>query len=191
MEEAERQRLEACASEMVKAIETGFPTDVEGIDKLKKRVGAELEFLQGLRGAFDDSSSSSSSSSSQDGDLCQLQQHETEAKNEGKKNEEEQRRTQRRQLAAAKLASTNLPHLQQIVAYVQDHRDAVTAVFHKVRVRSRNGVLGGVVDIVADGGRSWFKVTARKAIALQLIWEGRASFKKKSIVDQIMVAKMW
>ena len=48
-----------------------------------------------------------------------------------------------------------------------------------------------VVDIVANNGATWIKVTARNARGLLASWEGDSSFGKKSIVsvcDELLLA---
>lgn len=70
------------------------------------------------------------------------------------------------------IKSTNLSFLEAVLLTAEDESD-VTAVFKPVCFMGRNATeLNCIVDIVANNGCCWIKVTARNAFALHNIWQG-------------------
>ena len=70
------------------------------------------------------------------------------------------------------LKSTNLSHLDALL-HTAETFDHVTAVLRPVHYETEEGYdISLLVDVVGHKGRSWVKVTARKAEALHRIWEG-------------------
>lgn len=70
------------------------------------------------------------------------------------------------------IKSTNLAFLEAVLLTVESESD-VTAVFKPVYFMGHNSTeLNCIVDIVANSGCCWIKVTARNASALHRIWQG-------------------
>ena len=73
------------------------------------------------------------------------------------------------------LRSTNLSHLDALL-YTAESFGHVTALLHPVHYETDDGYSSSlIVDVVGHEGRSWVKVTARKAEALHRIWEGQSN----------------
>jgi len=71
--------------------------------------------------------------------------------------------------------STNLSFLEAVVLTVENEAD-VTAVFKPFFSLGYNSTeFNCIVDIVANHGLCWIKVTARNASALHRIWQGTQS----------------
>ena len=73
---------------------------------------------------------------------------------------------------AAHLQSSNLSHFAAIV-HAATHLPGVIRVMRPFTSPDRQHNL--LVDVVADQGRSWVKVVARKGQALHLVWAGECS----------------
>ncbi|XP_071496574.1 UPF0415 protein C7orf25 homolog [Diadema antillarum] len=83
------------------------------------------------------------------------------------------------------LKSTNLSHLDALL-YTAESFGHVTALLKPVSLETDEGYCTNViVDIVGHKGRSWVKVTARKAEALHRIWEGEGEYGEHDIVQQV------
>lgn len=68
--------------------------------------------------------------------------------------------------------STNLSFLEAVLLTVENEAD-VTAVFKPFFSLGHNSAeFNCIVDIVANHGLCWIKVTARNASALHRIWQG-------------------
>ncbi|XP_038061757.1 UPF0415 protein C7orf25 homolog [Patiria miniata] len=82
------------------------------------------------------------------------------------------------------LKSTNLTHLEGVLHSAESFGH-VLSVLHPFHYEGENGAESTViVDVVANGGTSWVKVTARKAKALHRIWEGDGEYGEHDIVEQ-------
>ncbi|CAH3013890.1 unnamed protein product [Porites evermanni] len=79
------------------------------------------------------------------------------------------------------MKSTNLLFLEAVLATAEEEKD-VCAVFKPFWDITRE--LSYVVDVVADNGYYWIKVTARNASALHRTWQGHGDFGDKDIVHQ-------
>ena len=80
------------------------------------------------------------------------------------------------------MKSTNLLFLEALLATAEQGKD-VCAVFKPFWDITRE--LSYVVDVVADNGHYWIKVTARNASALHRTWQGNnlhILFKYKSYI---------
>eukprot|EP00057_Strongylocentrotus_purpuratus_P027051 XP_011681525.1 PREDICTED: UPF0415 protein C7orf25 homolog [Strongylocentrotus purpuratus] len=83
------------------------------------------------------------------------------------------------------LKSTNLSHLDALL-HTAETFDHVTAVLRPVHYETEEGYdISLLVDVVGHKGRSWVKVTARKAEALHRIWEGEGEYGEQNIVQQV------
>ena len=71
---------------------------------------------------------------------------------------------------AAHLQSSNLSHFAAVV-HAATCLPGVTRVLRSFTAPDRQHNL--LVDVVADQGRSWVKVVARKGQALHLVWAGK------------------
>ena len=68
--------------------------------------------------------------------------------------------------------STNLSFLEAVLVTAEHEKD-VTALFKPFCFMDHSSTeFNCVVDIVADGGCCWIKVTARNASALHRTWQG-------------------
>ncbi|XP_070183199.1 uncharacterized protein, partial [Littorina saxatilis] len=83
---------------------------------------------------------------------------------------------------AAHLQSSNLSHFAAIVHAVT-HLPHVTDVMRPFTSPDRRESL--VVDVVADQGRSWVKVIARKGQALHLVWAGQGQYGERDMEQQL------
>ncbi|XP_052090868.1 UPF0415 protein C7orf25 homolog [Mytilus californianus] len=79
------------------------------------------------------------------------------------------------------LKSSNLSHFSAII-HAATNLPKVRKILRPFRCKDRRDSL--VVDIVAQDGRIWVKVIARKAQALHLIWAGRGQYGDRDIVRQ-------
>ncbi|XP_071156873.1 UPF0415 protein C7orf25 homolog [Mytilus edulis] len=79
------------------------------------------------------------------------------------------------------LKSSNLSHFSAII-HAATNLPKVKKILRPFRSKNRTDSL--VVDIVAQDGRIWVKVIARKAQALHLIWAGRGQYGDRDIVRQ-------
>ncbi|XP_063965601.1 UPF0415 protein C7orf25 homolog isoform X2 [Lytechinus pictus] len=83
------------------------------------------------------------------------------------------------------LKSTNLSHLDALLHTVETF-DHVTAVLRPVHYETEDGYVSSLlVDVVGHKGKSWVKITARKAEALHRIWEGEGEYGEQNIVQQV------
>eukprot|EP00043_Microstomoeca_roanoka_P009720 m.92648 g.92648 ORF g.92648 m.92648 type:complete len:586 (+) comp14672_c2_seq2:131-1888(+) len=178
----EHRDLVRCGQELM-AVIAALPQRIKGIDKLHRLVQAELDFLQNLQCpslslSATASTPSTASSISTTPSLSADEQSHHETSHEAETAVDQTG-------YECKLASSNLHHLHALVEIVEKNKDNVVAVLKKVKASVPKGPrLEATIDVVAAHGLSWIKVTARKAIALQLVWEGNTSFQKRSIVDQ-------
>lgn len=76
------------------------------------------------------------------------------------------------------MKSTNLLFLEAVLATAEQEKD-LRAVFKPFWDITRE--LSYVVDVVADNGHYWIKVTARNASALHRTWQGHGDFGDKDI----------
>lgn len=76
------------------------------------------------------------------------------------------------------LTGNNVSHLQALVE-VAASAPNVTAVDYQIK----NAASGAIVDVVADSGRRWIKVTARSMDGVVRLVRGQGGFGKKSIID--------
>lgn len=85
-------------------------------------------------------------------------------------------------LCQSQLLGTNLTSLAAVVdlAHAQPQ---LCAVDRKFSMQYRGEEVLHVVDVVADEGQSWFKVSARNTHGLHVVWTGAGDFGKKSLVD--------
>ncbi|XP_078373580.1 UPF0415 protein C7orf25 homolog [Oculina patagonica] len=133
------QRIEK-ANELLKRCDILEKT-IEGLQKLRRKIAAELKFLTSLTSS----------------ELTLKNSH---------------------------IKSTNLAFLEAVLLTVESESD-VTAVFKPVYFMGHNSTeLNCIVDIVANSGCCWIKVTARNASALHRIWQGQGDFGDKDIVHQ-------
>jgi len=78
-------------------------------------------------------------------------------------------------LKLSHINSTNLSFLEAVLLTVENETD-VTAVFKPISSSGHNSTESNcIVDIVANHGLCWIKVTARNASALHRIWQGTQS----------------
>lgn len=83
------------------------------------------------------------------------------------------------------LRSTNLSHLDALL-HTAESFDHVIAVLRPVQYETDDGYVSSLmVDVVGHNGRSWVKVTARRAEALHRIWEGEGEYGEHDIVQQV------
>lgn len=75
-------------------------------------------------------------------------------------------------MKSAQVKSTNLAFLEAVLLSAEQEKDVI-AVFKPFCFLGFNSEeLIVVVDVIADGGYCWIKVTARNASALHLTWQG-------------------
>ena len=75
-------------------------------------------------------------------------------------------------LRSAQVKSTNLAFLEAVLLSAEQEKDVI-AVFKPFCFLGFDlEELIVVVDVIADGGYCWIKVTARNASALHLTWQG-------------------
>eukprot|EP00045_Choanoeca_perplexa_P018250 m.283950 g.283950 ORF g.283950 m.283950 type:complete len:406 (+) comp17763_c1_seq11:662-1879(+) len=92
-------------------------------------------------------------------------------------------------LDVKQLASTNLAHLEAILSLLE--RTTAIAVEKKVSARlldpqtQKFRKVTCVVDVIAEDGNVWYRVTARKASALHLAFRGYCAYGFKGFHDQL------
>ncbi|XP_068754692.1 UPF0415 protein C7orf25 homolog [Montipora capricornis] len=85
---------------------------------------------------------------------------------------------------ASYIKSTNLSFFEAVLVNCEQEKDVVAVIKPFCYVDINSDKLIFVVDVVADNGYCWIKVTARNASALHWIWQGGGDFGDKDIFHQ-------
>lgn len=88
-------------------------------------------------------------------------------------------------LRSAQVKSTNLAFLEAVLLSAEQEKDVIAVFKPFCFLGFDSEELIVVVDVIADGGYCWIKVTARNASALHLTWQGEGDFGEKDILHQI------
>lgn len=75
-------------------------------------------------------------------------------------------------LKSAQVKSTNLAFLEAVLLSAEQEKDVIAVFKPFCFLGFYSEELIVVVDVIADGGYCWIKVTARNASALHLTWQG-------------------